>query len=103
MCFLDADDVYEPRRLASVAAAFAAEPELDAVLTDAALVELLAREGVEASRRALRVRPEDLAAAVTDDVVELTFGLTSGSYATMVVRELVEIATFGEGGDDAQG
>ncbi len=39
VCFLDADDVYEPRRLASVAAAFAAEPELDAVLTDAALVE----------------------------------------------------------------
>ena len=39
ICFLDADDVYEPGRLASVAAAFAAEPELDAVLTDAALVE----------------------------------------------------------------
>jgi glycosyltransferase involved in cell wall biosynthesis len=39
VCFLDADDEYAPDRLAAVAEAFATEPELDAVLTDAALVE----------------------------------------------------------------
>jgi len=37
IAFLDADDLYEPDRLARIAARFAAEPTLDAVATDALL------------------------------------------------------------------
>ena len=83
-------------------AGVAGELEARVLAADAALVQLLAQEGVEASRRALRVCPEDLAVARVDDGVELSFGLTSGSYATMLVREMFETATFAEGGDDAQ-
>lgn len=42
ICFLDADDRYEPDRLERIAAKFEAEPALDGVLTDALLV---GREG----------------------------------------------------------
>lgn len=42
VCFLDADDRYEPNRLEQIAAKFAAEPGFDGVLTDA---QLIGREG----------------------------------------------------------
>jgi glycosyltransferase involved in cell wall biosynthesis len=38
LAFLDADDRYEPGRLAQIAAAFEADPSLEAVATDAAIV-----------------------------------------------------------------
>jgi len=65
------------------------------------VVTALAREGVEASRRALRLVPEGLEVSLDGDVVSMSFALSSGSYATMVVRELFETAAFGEGGEDA--
>jgi tRNA pseudouridine13 synthase len=67
------------------------------------MVAALAAEGVDASRRALRLHPEDFEVSVEGDAVLLSFSLTAGSYATMVVRELFETDTFGEGGDDAPG
>jgi tRNA pseudouridine13 synthase len=67
------------------------------------LIGALEREGVEAARRALRVVPEGLEVALDHDVVAMSFALTSGSYATMVVRELFDTDVFGEGGDDAGG
>lgn len=39
ICFLDADDRYEPHRLEAIAAKLLAEPQLDGVVTDAAMVE----------------------------------------------------------------
>lgn len=47
--------------------------------------------GLRHDRRALRVRPADLAWQwQDDDVLVLSFGLPPGSYATAVLRELVE-------------
>lgn len=67
------------------------------------IVAALAREGVDAARRALRLQPEGLEYQVEGRCVRLSFALTSGSYATMLVRELFETETFGEGGDDGPG
>ena len=44
--------------------------------------------GLEADRRALRAAVNDLQWLLENDVLELYFGLSSGSYATAVVREL---------------
>ena len=46
-------------------------------------------KGLKQDRRALRVRVADLSWQLTDDVLELSFVLPAGSYATMVLRELV--------------
>ncbi|ORU91147.1 MAG: tRNA pseudouridine synthase D [Cycloclasticus sp. symbiont of Poecilosclerida sp. N] len=53
----------------------------------------LRRQKMETSRRALRVIPEgfkyDL---VADDALRLSFKLPSGSYATAVIRELIDVS-----------
>lgn len=51
----------------------------------------LAAAGLEQERRALRLRVRDLAWSIEGDVLELSFGLPAGAYATAVLRELVEV------------
>ena len=69
--------------------------ETDA-LSEPVLVRL--REGLEAAglkqeRRALRLRPDDLAWEwLGDDVLQLTFALPPGAYATTVLAELGDVA-----------
>ncbi|MEI8208726.1 MAG: tRNA pseudouridine(13) synthase TruD [Methylococcales bacterium] len=47
--------------------------------------------GVESDRRALRVNVADLQWQwVQDEVLELTFTLPAGSYATSVLREIIK-------------
>jgi len=61
------------------------------------LITLLERERVEAARRAMLVIPRELRWNWWDDVtVELSFWLPAGSFATSVVREILE-----QEGDDA--
>ncbi len=47
--------------------------------------------GVDAASRALRVRVQDLRWEIEDDTLWLEFGLPKGSYATAVLREIVEL------------
>jgi len=59
----------------------------------AAWVEGLCRAGLESDRRALRVMPYDLSWQFeADNVLILSFGLPAGSYATALLREIVESA-----------
>ena len=52
----------------------------------------LERLGVEADRRALRLAVADLAEEwICENVVALSFELSSGGYATAVMRELVDL------------
>lgn len=53
--------------------------------------EGLAAAGLEQERRALRVRVRDLRWQLAGDVLELSFGLPAGAYATAVLREVVEV------------
>jgi len=52
-------------------------------------VEGLARLGVDADRRALRLRVQDLDWTWYPDRLEVSFALTAGAYATAVLREVV--------------
>jgi len=55
------------------------------------LVEGLAKFGMQQDRRPLRMRVKDLEWTFPEpDVLELTFELRTGSYATSVLRELVD-------------
>jgi tRNA pseudouridine13 synthase len=57
----------------------------------AELIEGLARFGMQQERRPLRMRVKDLEWSFpTSDTLELTFELGTGSYATAVLRELVD-------------
>ncbi len=69
--------------------AAAAELERQVLETHGAWLEGLERFGLEADRRALGLTVTDLQWQLDDDVLELRFGLVSGSYATAVVRELL--------------
>ena len=51
--------------------------------------EGLARAGMKQERRALVLMPEALQWSLSDDCLELAFSLTSGSYATSLLREVV--------------
>ncbi|WP_061707375.1 tRNA pseudouridine(13) synthase TruD [Pseudenterobacter timonensis] len=78
--------------LAAEEAAIADAPELQA---------LLVREKVEASRRAMLLYPQQMNWSWCDDAtVELRFWLPAGSFATSVVRELIntsgDYANFAE-------
>jgi tRNA pseudouridine13 synthase len=53
------------------------------------VVDLLARAGVEADRRPLRVRAVGLEARLDGGDLRLEFSLPAGAYATAVMRELV--------------
>jgi tRNA pseudouridine13 synthase len=80
------------------------QPEGDAAALEAALLapfavecEALANAGVDAERRALRLRPDALAAEwLEDGALRLGFSLLRGCFATSVVRELARL-------DDEQG
>jgi tRNA pseudouridine13 synthase len=64
--------------------------EEGAVADETALQSLLLREKVDASRRAMLLYPQQLSWNWWDDVtVELRFWLPAGSFATSVVRELI--------------
>lgn len=55
------------------------------------LITLLKRERVEPARRALLLQPQNLQWNWWDDVtVELRFWLPAGSFATSVVREIMQ-------------
>ncbi|MGK3604330.1 hypothetical protein ACSLNU_18730, partial [Klebsiella variicola] len=57
---------------------------------ETSLQALLVREKVEAARRAMLLYPQQLSWNWWDDVtVELRFWLPAGSFATSVVRELI--------------
>ncbi|MFA1283046.1 tRNA pseudouridine(13) synthase TruD [Citrobacter telavivensis] len=61
-----------------------------AIAEECELQSLLLREKVEASRRAMLLYPQQLSWNWWDDVtVELRFWLPAGSFATSVVRELI--------------
>lgn len=65
--------------------------EQTALASYAGMIEGLAAAGVRHDRRALRMRVQDLSWQwQTDDDLELCFSLPAGSYATAVLRELVE-------------
>lgn len=64
--------------------------EQSAIAEEHALQSLLLREKVDASRRAMLLYPQQLSWNWWDDVtVELRFWLPAGSFATSVVRELI--------------
>lgn len=63
--------------------------------TQRELADGLLKAGLEADRRALRVKPDNLAWQFEADVLRLSFGLPAGSYATALLREVV-------GGDSSQ-
>lgn len=68
----------------------ALESEQAAVAVATELQTLLVREKVEAARRAMLLYPQQLSWNWWDDVtVELRFWLPAGSFATSVVRELI--------------
>ena len=52
-------------------------------------VDQLVNQGLEHARRPLRVAVRDMQWQIVDDVLELSFSLTAGAYATVVLRELV--------------
>lgn len=63
------------------------------VLADwAAFVAGLARAGVAADRRPLRVAVDDLEVRAGQDDLHLSFALPPGAYATSIIRELVDAA-----------
>ena len=68
----------------------ALEFEQNTLAEETALQSLLQREKVEAARRAQLLYPQQLSWNWLDDVtVELRFWLPAGSFATSVVRELI--------------
>lgn len=76
-------------------AAMVRQIELAAMQGDTAtrLRDGLQRAGLKQERRALRLRPQDLAWRWLDDgALELGFGLPPGCYATTVLRELGDLA-----------
>jgi len=53
-------------------------------------------EGMKPERRALRIRVRDLEHEYVGDVLRLRFALSSGSFATTVLREIIAGASTGE-------
>ena len=67
------------------------ELEMAVAAEQSDLVHGLEAAGLEQERRALRVIPQELNTTWLDDTtLSLTFGLPSGSYATMLLRELAD-------------
>jgi len=64
--------------------------EQDILQTWPEFIAVLVSQRVKASRRALRLCPEELEWSVSDDCLELTFSLPPGTYATVVLRELLD-------------
>lgn len=81
----------------------AAVAELERAVLDAgdapALRQGLEAEGLKQERRALRLRPTGLAWTWRDDAaLELAFSLPPGTYATVVLAELGDVAAAGREG-----
>lgn len=64
------------------------------------LLAVLEREGLEASRRPLRVIPGNLEARWVEQGIEIAFSLPPGAYATVVLREWLDTDTPDLGGSD---
>lgn len=64
--------------------------ESGAIEADIDLVTLLAGAGVEADRRALRLRPADLVLDIDGGDPVLSFALPRGAYATTLLHEMIE-------------
>ena len=67
----------------------------------AALTERLIGAGLEADRRSLRLMPEGLRFTLAGNELTIEFALQAGSYATVVLRELLQTELLsGEASDD---
>lgn len=58
----------------------------------AELHEVLVAQGVQASRRSLRLYPAGLGWEFADGALSVTFDLPPGAYATTVLRELIQVS-----------
>ncbi|MBE2894425.1 tRNA pseudouridine(13) synthase TruD [Spirabiliibacterium falconis] len=65
------------------------------LVSQTALCELLKKARVKSDRRALLAVPDKLTYRFTQDGLQLNFTLNSGSYATALIRELVNIENQG--------
>ena len=70
--------------------ATALELETAVFRSEQALVDGLCRQGVEQARRPLRAMPKQLKWQFKSEKLQLSFVLPTGSYATVLLRELVE-------------
>ena len=70
--------------------AVALELETAVLRSEQALVDGLCRQGVEQARRPLRAMPKQLKWQFKSEKLQLSFVLPTGSYATVLLRELVE-------------
>ncbi|MBT8040926.1 MAG: tRNA pseudouridine(13) synthase TruD [Gammaproteobacteria bacterium] len=68
----------------------AAEVENAVLNAERDLIDALARAGADAARRSLRAIPRGLKGVVDDDTLELVFELPPGSYATSLLREIID-------------
>ncbi len=66
--------------------------ERQALAAEQSLIEGLDRQGVDIARRSLRVLPKQLQWHLDSEKLHLSFVLPTGSYATVLIRELVECA-----------
>lgn len=69
----------------------AAETEDEALADEQPLVGALSAAGLDAARRALRLRPRALEVETGENRVSLRFELPPGAYATSLLRELVNL------------
>lgn len=63
--------------------------ELDIASQHQVLIKGLVAQGLQQQRRALRVMLDDLQWVIDNDSLKLSFRLPSGSYATSVLREMI--------------
>lgn len=74
--------------------------EQDVAGRDADLVRGLVASGLRQERRALVMRPHGLVAAwPSESVLELTFSLNKGLYATVLIREICDVSDVDESPD----
>lgn len=64
--------------------------ETDVFSSEQALVDGLCQQGLEQARRPLRAMPNQLSWQFKSEKLQLSFVLPTGSYATVLLRELVE-------------
>jgi len=75
--------------------------EQNSLANEAALIALMDRERVDAARRAMLVIPRDLRWEWQDDAtLEMNFWLPAGSFATSVVRELLQTQSAHDDADE---
>ena len=69
----------------------------------ASWIAALSRARVEPGSRSYRLGVPDLAAAVEDDAITLTFTLGRGAFATAVLRELADVSDASGKGERSSG